>query len=213
MAGSGGSGAKGESPTTAVVGLSPWVYTGQVLRYSSIDRPRRAGADELRVAGVLVDEALQPGHELLGEGGVGGLREEVAGVVQLQVGLLRLGDAVVERAGVRGRGGDAVALARHDQGRDADRAPGLVGVPRRDRHGGLERGPVLGGVEGAAAAHRVAGDREAVAVDAVAYRGRAAVDQVVEGGQELVAAAGGLVEGRVGLDADDDEAVRGEARA
>src|SRR5690606_31862879 len=48
----------------------------------------RSGAEELGVAGVLVHEALEPGHAVHADGLVGDVGREVGGVVQLQVGLV-----------------------------------------------------------------------------------------------------------------------------
>src|SRR5690606_12279573 len=55
--------------------------------------------------------------------------------------------------------------------------------------------------------------RQSAAVDPAAHRGRGVVDHVVQRGVELAGPAVRLVEGGVGVDGDDDEAVGGDALA
>src|SRR5262245_6433758 len=75
------------------------------------ERPARSGrgAEELRVAGVVVDEPLHPRHRVPGLRGVVGGAHEVVLAGQLDVGLLRRRrDLAVEDVGVRARRGDEV---------------------------------------------------------------------------------------------------------
>src|SRR5690606_26198999 len=81
------------------------------------------------------------------------------------------------------------------------------------RDGGLQVGTLGGQTQGAAAAHGVAHDRQSAAVDPAAHRGGRPVDHVVQRGVELLCPAVRLVEGGVGVDGDDDEAVGGDALA
>src|SRR5690606_738707 len=142
---------------------------------------------------------------------VGDVRGEVGCAVQLQVGLADRGrEAVVEGPGVGEDRSDGVQVSTDDEGGNPHTAPVLVEVPRGERDGGLQVGTLGGQTQAAAAAHGVAHDRQPAAVDPAAHRGRGVVDHVVQRGVELAGPAVRLVEGGVGVDGDDDEAVGGD---